>query len=377
MPKLAILSVSAGAGHMRCAEAIKIAAEARGIEARHIDVMDLVPKLFRKLYADSYLSIVNQHPALWGYLYHSSDRKRPDSTLNRLRAKVEHLNTRAFTGAIQDFAPEHIICTHFLPAQLLSRLARKQVFTRPTWVVVTDFDVHALWVHQGLTGYCAAAEEIAWRMRDRGLSDGRIAVTGIPIMPAFRERLPREACARELGLDPKRTTMLMMSGGFGVGALDTLAERLLTIPGDFQIIALAGKNAELLGRLHHVATAHPGRLFPLGFTRTIERAMACADFAVSKPGGLTTAECLAVGLPMVVISPIPGQEERNSDYLLENGAALKAHDAAGLEYRVRQLLGDQHRLGAMRAAAARLGRPRAADAVLDQVYEGSAAASGA
>jgi processive 1,2-diacylglycerol beta-glucosyltransferase len=373
MTKLAILSVSAGAGHIRCAEAIKSAAEARGIEARHIDVMDLVPKLFRKLYADTYLSVVNRNPALWGYLYHSSDRKRPDSTLNRLRGKIEHLNARSFHGVLQDFAPDHIVCTHFLPAALLSRLKRKERFERPTWVVVTDYDVHALWVQTGMTGYCAAAEEIAWRMRDRGLSDGRIAVTGIPIMPAFRERLPRETCARELGLDPKRTTLLMMSGGFGVGAIDSLAERLLAIDGDFQIVALAGKNAELLGRLHHLAQARPGRLFPLGFTKTIERVMSCADLAISKPGGLTTAECLAFGLPMIVISPIPGQEERNADYLLENGAAMKAHDAAGLEYRVRQALADPGRLAGMRGSAQRLGKPKAADAVLDQVLGAAAA----
>ncbi|MBA2480064.1 MAG: galactosyldiacylglycerol synthase [Planctomycetes bacterium] len=369
MSTIAILSVSAGAGHVRCAEALTIAAEQRGLKAVHVDVMDLVPRLFRKIYVDSYLSVVNGNPALWGYLYHASDRRRPDAIVNRLRAQVERLNARALEEHLAHIAPDHVVCTHFLPAQLIARLIRKRRFDKPTWVAVTDFDVHALWVHQGMTGYCAAAEEIAWRMRDRGLEATRIAVTGIPIMPAFRERLPREECVRELGLDPARTTFLMMSGGFGVGALDSLSERLLSIPGDHQIIALAGRNAELLGRLHHLAQLHPGRLFPLGFTRTIEKAMACADLAISKPGGLTTAECLAVGLPMLVISPIPGQEERNADYLLENGAALKAHDAAGLEYRVRGLLSQPHRLAALRAQATRLGRPRAADAVLDQVLE--------
>jgi processive 1,2-diacylglycerol beta-glucosyltransferase len=374
MPTLAILSVSAGAGHVRCAEAIKSAAEARGVRATHIDVMELVPKLFRKLYADTYLQVVNRHPALWGYLYHASDRKRPDSTLSRLRTKIEHLNARGLLGELEDLNPDWIVCTHFLPAALLARLRRKQQYLKPTWVVVTDYDVHALWVQQGLDGYCAAAEEIAWRMRDRGLADGRIAVTGIPIMPAFRERLPRDVCARELGLDPAKTTLLMMSGGFGVGAIDSLAARLLAISEEFQLVALAGKNVELLGKLHALAQTHPGRLFPLGFTKTIERAMSCADLAISKPGGLTTAECLALGLPMVVVSPIPGQEERNSDYLLENGAALKAHDAAGLEYRIRRLLADPARVASMRASAARLGRPRAADAVLDQVMQAAASA---
>jgi processive 1,2-diacylglycerol beta-glucosyltransferase len=369
MPTVAILSVSAGAGHVRAAEAIKNAVERRhsGTTAVHVDVMDLVPRLFRKLYADSYLKVVDRHPALWGYLYHTADRAKPDSTLTRLRQGIERLNTRAFVKRIAELDPDHVICTHFLPAQLLSRLIGKGRFAKPVWVVVTDFDVHALWVHPHLAGYCAAAEEIAWRMRDRGLAGSRIEVTGIPIMPAFSERPDRATCAAELGVDPRKTTLLMMSGGFGVGAIDAMAERLLGIPGDFQIIALAGKNATLLGKLAALAARHPGRLFPQGFTRTIERVMACADLAISKPGGLTSSECLAVGLPMLVISPIPGQEERNSDHLLEHGAALKAHDAAGLEYRVRGLLAEPARLAAMRANALRIGHPRAADAVVATV----------
>ncbi|MBA3938882.1 MAG: galactosyldiacylglycerol synthase [Planctomycetes bacterium] len=369
MTKIAILSVSAGAGHLRAAEALKTAVEARlpGATATHLDVMELVPKLFRKIYADSYLKVVDRHPALWGYLYHTADRAKPDGTLTRLRQAVERLNTRAFASRLAELAPDYVICTHFLPAQLLSRMIGKGTFTKPVWVVVTDFDIHALWVHPHLTGYCAAAEEISWRMRDRGLRDSRIAVTGIPIMPAFSTSPDRATCAAELGIDPRRTTLLMMSGGFGVGAIDQLAERLLGIPGDFQIVALAGRNAELLEKLRAVGARFPGRLHAQGFTRTIERVMACADLAITKPGGLTSSECLAVGLPMVVVSPIPGQEERNSDYLLENGAALKAHDAAGLEYRVRALLADPKRLAAMRANAKRIGTPQAASSVLDAV----------
>lgn len=367
--KLVILSVSAGAGHVRAAQAIEAAAkrDRPGIEVIHLDVMELVPKLFRKVYADSYLSVVNRHPALWGYLYHSADRQRPDSTLTRLRQALEALNTRSLVRRLRELSPEAVICTHFLPAQILSRLIAKGGWTAPVHVVVTDFDVHALWIHPHLAGYCAAAEEIAWRMRDRGLGQTPIAVTGIPIMPAFASRPERIVCARELGLDPGRLTLLMMSGGFGVGALDQLAARLLAIPGDFQIVAMAGRNPELLARLKELAGRHPGRLLPQGFTTTPERLMAACDLAIGKPGGLSTSECLALGLPMLVISPIPGQEERNSDYLLEHGAGLKAHDAAGLEYRIRGLLADPGRLAVLARGAAALGRPQAARAVLDAV----------
>lgn len=367
--KIAVLSVSAGAGHVRAAEALVATAKLHhpDVEAVHIDVMELVPKLFRKIYAEKYVDVVNRHPALWGYLYHTADKQRDDSLITRVRRVIEKLNTRGLVKKLEELQPNAVICTHFLPAQILSRMIAKKKWSTPVWTVVTDFDVHALWVHQRLSGYCAAAEEIAWRMRERGLADTRIEVTGIPIMPVFAEQRSREVCAKEAGIDPKRTTLLVMSGGLGVGAIDQLCERILAIPGDHQVIALAGKNAALLDKLKAIAAKHPGRFFPQGFTRTIERLMTCADLAVTKPGGLTTSECLAVGLPMLVVSPIPGQEERNTDYLLEAGAALKAHDLAGVDYRVRQLLATPKRLAAMRERALAVATPTAAQTVLRHV----------
>jgi processive 1,2-diacylglycerol beta-glucosyltransferase len=367
--KIVLISVSAGAGHVRAAQALQAAAEKwyPGVETVHIDLMDLVPKLFRKVYAETYLKIVERHPAVWGYLYDRSDQEKADSTLNRLRIAVERLNTRDLSRVLKEINPDHVICTHFLPAQLLSRQTAKGTFRKPVWVQVTDFDLHALWVHEHMRGYFAANDEVAWRMANRGVPRETIHLTGIPVMPVFGESRSRSECARELGLDPQRKTILMMSGGAGIGGIETLAERLLTLDEDFQLVALAGRNERLLEELQRLAARTPGKLMPMGFTRTIERVMAASDLAVSKPGGLTTSECLATGLPMIVISPIPGQEERNADYLLENGAALKACGASALAYRVRKLLNDPDLLRTLRENALALGRPDAARSVLDIV----------
>jgi processive 1,2-diacylglycerol beta-glucosyltransferase len=363
-----LLSVSAGAGHVRAAEAVRAAALARGgLTVEHLDVMEVVPRLFKRLYADSYLKVINRHPAFWGYLYHASDQARPDGTLTRLREALERLNTRALVKRIRELAPRIIVCTHFLPAQLLARLRRAGETDTPVHVVVTDFDVHALWVHEGLSGYCVASDEVAWRLRERGIGGTPVRVTGIPIDPAFATPPSRpEACAAA-GLDPARRVILLMSGGHGVGDLRGIAERILAIPGDHQVLAMAGRNADLLARLQELGAGMPGRLVAAGFTRQPERLMAAADVAIGKPGGLSTSECLAMGLPMVVVSPIPGQEERNSDHLLEHGAALKAHDAAGLEHRVRRLLTEPGLLPRLAANARACGRPLSAAAVLDAV----------
>lgn len=375
---IAVLSVSAGAGHVRAAQALQAAAE-RGypdIRIVHLDVMEWVSRLFRKIYAETYIDIVEHQPAFWGYLYALTDREKTDSPLRRLRMAIERLNTHKLNQALEDIAPDQVICTHFLPAQLLSRQRGKGRFQQAVWVQVTDFDVHALWIQPHLSGYFAASAEVAWRMIERGIPSSTIHVTGIPIMPAFGETLSRAVCAAELGLDPTRTTLLMMSGGAGVGGIERLAERLLRLQQDFQLVAVAGRNEALLVQLQALAVRYPDRLYPLGFTKTIERVMAVADLAITKPGGLTTAECLAVGLPMIVVSPIPGQEERNADYLLENGAALKAYDEGALTYRVNHLLSQPALLDRLRQNARQLGKPDAARTVLDTVLRSAGVNTG-
>ncbi|WP_229477135.1 MGDG synthase family glycosyltransferase [Massilia rubra] len=367
--KILLLSVSAGAGHMRAAEAIRAAANAApgGIEATHLDVMDYVPSAFRKMYTEFYLKLVNKAPALWGYLYQASNDARPDSTMQQLRRGLERLNTRTLMTAIEEAQPDAIVCTHFLPAEILARAIRKRGFTTPVWVQVTDFDLHRMWVHENMAGYFAGNEEVAYRMRRCGIPSERIHVTGIPIMPAFGQALDRAECAREFGLAPSTTTFLLMGGGAGLGSLDTVAERLLALEGTFQLIVLAGKNAKALAALKVLATRFPGRLLAQGFTDKVERLMACADLVITKPGGLTSSECLAMGLPMIVNSPIPGQEERNADYLLEQGVALKAVDGPTLEYRIAHLLAHPDQLAAMGQRARALGRAHAAADVLDHV----------
>ena len=336
-----VLSVSAGAGHVRAAEAVCSAARAAqpAVRATHLDLLTLVPRDFRKLYGESYIKLVEKLPQLWSYLYAKSDRPSRDTLIGKLKRAAEKLNTRKLNAEIARLAPDAILCTHFLPAELLSRQRAAGRALPPIWVQVTDFDVHALWVHPHVDRYCVASDEIAFRLADRGVPHGRINVTGIPVMPEFSASLERTICAAELGIDAEKFTVLMMAGGAGVGALDDLAARMLELPEDLQLIALAGRNAELLKRLQALARKHPGRLFPLGFTTTVERVMTAADLVVTKPGGLSVSECLAKRKPMLLVSPIPGQEERNADYLLEAGAAVKAVDAATLVFKLGRLLG--------------------------------------
>jgi processive 1,2-diacylglycerol beta-glucosyltransferase len=376
--KILILSVSAGAGHARAAEAIRAHAALHDVTSTvvHLDVMDYATAAFRKIYTDFYIKLVNKAPTLWGYLYNFSNEAKHDSNIEQLRRCLERWNAKALLQAMADFQPDAIICTHFLPAEMLARLIARRELSCPVWVQVTDFDLHRMWVHEGMTGYFAANEEVAFRMRAQGIAAERIHVTGIPIMPAFAQNLVRAVCAQELGLDPNQLTLMVMGGGAGLGNMDVLAEHLLRMKSDggrneagFQLIVLAGKNTQSLHALQHLAKQYPRRLFPCGFTTHVERLMVCADLVITKPGGLTTSECLAMGLPMIVNAPIPGQEERNADYVMEQGAALKAVDRLALEFRVRELITHPDKLKTMRTLAQGLGRPYAAQAVFACVIE--------
>lgn len=359
-----VLSVSAGAGHVRAAQALCAAAVDLPFDTVHIDVMDYVPRWFRRMYTEVYVRMVGQYPHVWGWLYRHMQRAQPSDRIEALRRAFERTQTRALIKKIAALAPDAIICTHFLPAELLAHLPVSYRPSCPLWIQITDFDVHRIWIQPGVAGYLAGTDEVAFRLRAAGVAAAAIHVTGLPTMREFALPSDRRQCAASLGLDPSRQTVLVMGGGAGIGELVGIAQRLLSIDPALQLIVLTGRNLRLLQELAPLAVANPSRLVVHGQTAQVERFMACADLIVTKSGGLTSAECLAMGLPMVINAPIPGQEERNADYLVEQGVAMKAIDPVTVEYRVRLLLADPDRLARMAVHARANGRPDAAAAVL-------------
>jgi processive 1,2-diacylglycerol beta-glucosyltransferase len=370
-PRILVLSVSAGTGHTRAAEALRASAagEQFGAEAVHLDLLDFVTPLLRFIYTDAYHFMVRHLPTCWRHLYRATNQAARHGPMHKLRRWAEQRNSRSLLNAIRTHQPDVIVCTHFLPAERLSQFLAARNVSCPVWVQVTDFDLHRMWVHDLMTGYFAPNEEVAYRMGEYGIAADRIFVTGIPIVPAFAEPLERSACAAEIGISPKLPTVLLLGGGAGVGSVSVIAERLLQLQDQFQIIAMAGRDVATLAALSQLASRHPGRLTAHGYTGHIERLMACADLVITKPGGLTTAESLAMGLPMIVIAPIPGQEEHNANFLLEQGVALQAFDLATLSYRVSYLLAHPSTLTAMRTRARKLAMPDAARRALAIAFQ--------
>jgi processive 1,2-diacylglycerol beta-glucosyltransferase len=358
---LLLLHATAGAGHTRAAQAIGAALKAAEQPHQLVDILDCTPALFRRMYVKSYIELVQKAPELWGYLYDRSDVMRP-STSKRVQARLafNQLNSLPFKKLLREATPKAIVCTHFLPLELLSDLKRRGKIKVPVHAVVTDVSPHALWVYPHIDFYHVATRSAARELERKGFPAERIRVTGIPVDPIFAMRVNATTARARLGL-PEKPTVLLLSGGFGVGPIVQALESFRGSRAAISIVVVAGKNAQLEAKCRTLAAKLPVSVTVHGFVTNMHELMDAADIVVTKPGGLTTTEVLAKGKPMALVSPIPGQEQRNCEYLLEAGAAVRLYDVADAAFQLETWLADADRMKHMTTAARAIAKPRAAN----------------
>jgi processive 1,2-diacylglycerol beta-glucosyltransferase len=372
-PRVLILSASVGAGHLRAAQALELALRQIRPDTvvRNLDVLELTNVAFRRLYSKAYLDLVRRAPHVLGYMYDRLDK--PDWFTRRggdhLRQLLERLNLKPFIDLLTSESWDLVLSTHFLPAGIVASLKNKNRLHLPHVTVTTDFDTHRLWVNQPCERYFTATEEGKINLAAWKIPSADIIPTGIPIHPVFVQPKNRQDCRHRHGLSGDRPIVLQLAGGFGVGSIARIYQSLLTVEQPLEVIAVTGHNIKVKQQLESVPCPPRHRYKILGFTDQIDELMAAADIVISKPGGLTTAEILARGAAMVIVDPIPGQEIRNSDFLLENGAAIKVNNLATLAYKVSTLLADPDRLEQLRANAQRISRPRAAFDIVERSLE--------
>lgn len=366
--RVLILSTSAGSGHVRAAEALERAfvADPRVDQVRHFDALQFTNKVFTDFYSTLYTTLVRDAPTFLGWWYKASDEPWRTDTARHM---IDRLNTLKLVKEIRSFQPDITVCTHYMPAGIMSHLVAEGKVEAHLSIVITDFDFHAMWLSRAFHRYFVAIDETRAHLEMLGLPPERITVSGIPIDPAFSQPVDRAAVRLELGLDPDKTTLLLSGGALGLGPAEFALESLLKLKSDHQIIALCGRNEELQNRVHHILSTGTTRFAVLGYTSRIPQLMRSSDLYIGKPGGLTTAEALACNLPMVIVSPIPGQEERNSDHLLENGIAVKCNELTTIAYKIDNLLQQPGRLNQMRENTKLLARPRAAETVVDTLID--------
>jgi processive 1,2-diacylglycerol beta-glucosyltransferase len=369
--KILILHASAGAGHRRAAEALGkgFAAACPEAQVEIRDILEFTPAVFRKTYGERYLEVIKKVPELWGYVYARSDKKALEPLRRRLRSFVNKTNTLEFAAFVRAFEPDVVVCTHFMPLEILSRRIRKGKSGASLFCAVTDFAVHALWVVEHVSCYYVAAEEARRQLLRHGQPEDGVRVTGIPIDPVFARSLPRAEARRRLGIDDSLPVVLVLSGGAGVGPMAELVRAVGASGAACRLLVVAGANAELKAGAEEAARGLSVPVTVFGFVTTLHELMDAADLIVSKPGGLTTAEALAKGKPMLIVDPIPGQEQRNCEHLLEAGAAARLFDIADAGYKIGELLADPERLARMGRQAAEIGHPDAAVAIARDIVE--------
>ena len=356
--KIVVLSVSVGAGHTRAAEALVDAASELPIDVETLDILPIMPRAFQKLYKDTYLETVNKAPRVFSWLYDLTDRPfRPDS----IRMALEEASARKFYQFLDEAAPDLVLSTHFLPASLAHQRRKKGKGEYCLATVVTDFDVHGMWLGAPTDHYFVAVPEARNYLQSFGVSGRAITVSGIPTHSNFAKPKDRTQLAQELGLHPSLPTILVSAGGLGTANVGKTLDALKDLQTPAQIVAACGSNEDMCRELQARFAEHEF-IHPIGFTKRFEDYMTCSDLMLGKPGGLTTWESFVKGLAWVVVDPLPGQEERNTFHLLEEGVGIWAYEPRTLAFKVDELL-TGNRLKSMRQNALRMARPDAADLI--------------
>jgi processive 1,2-diacylglycerol beta-glucosyltransferase len=323
--------------------------------------------LHRKVHTDGYVKLVERAPELWGMIFAKTDNPKVARRLNRVQQLFPSQSRLRFARFVKQFQPDVVLCTHYAPVEALGQLRRKKPGQQPQVVsVVTDFEAHALWMDAGVDLYCVAAEETKARLVARGAAAANVTATGIPIAAKFSAKPDARAIRKSLGLRDDLPVLLVLSGGFGMGPVGKILAELDKVTGEFQTLVVCGRNEELRRELAAQDRQHPTRV--LGFASNMHELMSVAELIITKPGGLTSSEALALGKPLFILDPIPGQEAANSDFLLERGAAAKVNRVEDLPFRIEQLLGTK-KLAEMARAAKALGRPKSAEAVCHEVLK--------
>ena len=364
MNSIMVLSAAAGAGHISAAEALASAFRAKGVQTEHIEVLRYTNPIFRKIYSDLYRELCNKQPDVLGWVYKTLDRPWQ---YQKRRLALDRLSTGPLVKLLLKEKPGIALCTHFLPAEILVYLKKKKKIDMPIGVVITDYDAHAMWLYRDVDWYFVARDETKAYLTALGIPSETIFVTGIPINPIFENEKSKRETRIQLGLDLNKTTLLVSAGGFGVGPIESLIRAIQSVKHPIQIVVICGKNETLEHKLSNFKDIiHPMKV--IGFTKEMDTWMTASDILIGKAGGLTSSEAFARGLILVIVNPIPGQEERNSDHFLEEGVAIKCNNILTLSYKIDNLLADKERFSKMQQNIKRFARSSAASEIVSIVF---------
>ncbi|MBS7223930.1 MAG: glycosyltransferase [Clostridiaceae bacterium] len=364
--KVMILSVTAGFGHHATAKAVSDELVSHGAEVRTLDVYEYINRVVKGTIDKGYLFSSKHTKELYRLVYALAENRgtayftTPISILNIVNA----LGASKFARIVTDFNPDVLVCTHVFAAQVVNEIKKRGLLTTTTVGIITDYTIHPYWEDVPYIEYIVTASELLHhRSLKRGIEANRLLHFGIPIHPKFNHTIPREEACAALGIDPNRPTILMMGGSMGYSNNKKLIQSLSTIGIDFQLLVVCGNNKRQYRELTRTLETSDGTctVLPYGFVNNVEVMMSAADCIITKPGGLTVSEALAKNLPMILVDPIPGHEERNVEFLMNNGMAMLVTKTFPVDEAVYHLFTNPARLQSMRETMHAIAHPDATE----------------
>lgn len=327
--KILVIHAAAGAGHQKAAEALY-----QGLikytphEAVCVDALDYTSPGFKRNYQGTYFFLISRIPAIWSFLFRLFDQPCLQMLVRRCRRLYNAWNARPLEEFLKREQFDEIFSTQFLSTEVAAALKRQGKIRSRLITVITDFDVHRIWLAEGVDCYTAASDWTREKLKRLGIPEEKICVTGIPVAESFASAQDIGQLKKKLGLRENIFTVLMATGSFGIGPLEELVASLK----DVQVIVICGNNQKLFEKL---SLRNTPLVKILGLVDNMHEWMAVSDVMVTKPGGLSISEALVSQLPLIFFHPIPGQETHNIQVLKEYGIGLTALEteeiAAGVE----------------------------------------------
>jgi len=328
MKKILILYAKYGGGHSSAANAIKnyIDNHYENVETNIVDCMEYINKALNKISTSTYKQITSNTPRLWKKVYYNSEK----GILSKISNGSNKFLARKLFHLVDEYSPDIIISTHMFSTQMISYLKKKNKINCKLATVLTDFAPHDQWLVGCEYGdYFFVSNE---KMRtdiinNFNIPPSKIFATGIPLSEKFQQNFNKQDIYDSFGLTPEKKTILFFGGGeFGLGKDRTVSilQSLTRFLDTYQIIAISGKNKKMNDAFNNVSDqlGNPESLKIFDYITNVAEAMSISDLVVTKPGGLTSSESLASSLPMLIINPIPGQEEENAEFIEQAGAAI-------------------------------------------------------
>ena len=358
--KFLILSVTAGQGHHQCAKALSDALKAKNHETDILDVYKYAFSPLGETIDKGYLLSTKHIPELYGKFYQIADERGIGSYLTKETQKLMYSKVADY---IEDYDPDCIICTHVFPAIMITSAKKhKKIGNIPSIGIVTDFTVHPYWQKSNLDAYVVPSELLGYQCKRKNIPEEKVYSLGIPISEKFSKSIDKKEARKLLNIDDK-STILFMTGSMGFGNVPEILQKIDSLSGDFQILCVCGNNRENYEKISESFYYH--NVYPYGFVNNIDVMMDASDFIITKPGGLSVSESLAKHLPMILVEPIPGQETRNREFLLNSGLAVAVSRTLPIEEAVYRLNKNKSKLDAMKKLTEYYAHPDSASDVAD------------